>query len=224
MKKTAVIVAAGSGMRMGSELPKQFHIINGQAVLWHSIRAFIQAYDDIGIVLVLPVAHLGFAQRIISTFAPQPIQVTAGGASRFESVKNGLALVDPTALVLVHDAARCLVTPGLIRRCAEAAILKGNAVPVTESSDSLRLVTGESNDPISRDRVRQVQTPQVFPADVLKRAFSQPYHPGFTDEATVVAGLGLPIHLVPGERENLKITQPIDLEIAKLILSKREGG
>jgi 2-C-methyl-D-erythritol 4-phosphate cytidylyltransferase len=223
MKKTAVIVAAGSGIRMGSELPKQFHEMNGKPVLWHSIKAFTDAYDDIEVVVVLPATFLDLGAGLSLEFPAHVVRTTSGGASRFESVRNGLELVDDDSLVLVHDAARCLVTPALVQRCVEAATSLGNAIPAIESNDSLRVIIGDRNEQISREWVRLIQTPQVFKADILKRAFQQDYEPSFTDEATVAENLGVTIHLVPGERENLKITTPADLAVAELLLKKRNG-
>lgn len=222
MQKYAVIVAGGSGIRMGGEVPKQFQLLKGKPVLWYTLKAFIDAYDDMQIILVLPENHLERGQQIVHEFPLNRVRVTTGGETRFHSVKNGLRLVDAHSLVFVHDGVRCLVTPQLIRRCGEAALEKDNAIPSVPAIETVRIQTGDGNEAIERSRVRVIQTPQTFFSNVIKQAFEQPYQESFTDEASVVERMGIKINLIEGERPNIKITTPIDLIVAEKILEERE--
>lgn len=222
MKKYAVIVAGGTGTRMGGTLPKQFLLLQGKPVLWYTLAAFLAAYHDMQIILVSTAEHLMAARALADTTSdPQRIQITTGGETRYHSVKNGLQLVEKDAVVFVHDGVRCLVTPALIQDCYEAAVAKGNAVPAVKAVDSIRLQTAHGNERIDRNNVRIIQTPQTFRADMLLKAFEQNYDPCFTDEAAVVENTGVPIHLVEGEVNNIKITRPVDLLLAASILEER---
>lgn len=222
MKKYAVIVAGGSGQRMGSNVPKQFLLLNGEPILTCTIQAFIQAYDDIKVILVLPEEHTDQGRTlIINMGAGERVQITSGGETRFQSVKNGLKLIHELSIVFVHDGVRCLVTSELIRRCYEQAIDKGSAVPAVFPTDSLRMTEGTEHYVIDRSDVRIIQTPQTFKSNILLPAFNQPYEPSFTDEATVVEAAGNKVYLIDGEYENIKITRPADLWAAEKILQTR---
>jgi 2-C-methyl-D-erythritol 4-phosphate cytidylyltransferase len=222
MKKYAVIVAGGSGLRMNSNLPKQFMLLNGKTVLWHTLTAFLAAFDDVKIILVLSAQYIETGQSIIKTLAgSNRITITAGGQTRYQSVKNGLKLVEKDAVIFVHDGVRCLVTPNLIQRCYEMAVEKGNAVPATTPVDTLRIESGNKNEIIDRNKVRIIQTPQTFLGDVLIKAFEQQYDASFTDEAIVVENLGVKINLIEGEAANIKITSPVDLLLAGKLLEQR---
>jgi len=222
MKKYAVIVAGGSGLRMNSNLPKQFMLLNGKTVLWHTLTAFLAAFDDVKIILVLSAQYIETGQSIIKTLAgSNRITITAGGQTRYQSVKNGLKLVEKDAVIFVHDGVRCLVTPNLIQRCYEIAVEKGNAVPATTPVDTLRIESGNKNEIIDRNKVRIIQTPQTFLGDVLIKAFEQQYDASFTDEAIVVENLGVKINLIEGEAANIKITSPVDLLLAGKLLEQR---
>ena len=221
MKKFAIIVAGGSGSRMNNVLPKQFLLLKGKPVLYYTIHAFLNAYDDCKIILVLPEDHVAAGQEIIDAFFDyNRIQITVGGRTRFHSVYNGLQLVDEDSIVFVHDAVRCLITKALIHRCYDAVIEFGSAVPVIESKDSLRILTADGNEAIDRNIVKLVQTPQAFYSKILLPAFNIDYKDKFTDEATVVEAFGLKIYLVEGEDTNIKITRPLDLELAEKLLDK----
>jgi 2-C-methyl-D-erythritol 4-phosphate cytidylyltransferase len=220
MSQYVVIAAGGMGSRMGGAQPKQFMLLNGRSVLWHTVQAFAQALPQAVVILVLPAAEYAQAPHITAGL-PVPVQVARGGATRFESVKNGLALVTGPGVVLVHDAARCLVTPALIQRCYHTALQKGSAIPVTDVKDSLRLLEGDGSLPLDRKRVKVVQTPQAFQTNLLLPAFQQPYSENFTDEATVLEAAGTAVHLVEGEDTNIKITVPLDLLIAQEVLRSR---
>ena len=225
MKKYAVIVAGGSGLRMGTNLPKQFLLLKDKPVLWHTLTAFLTAFNDLKIILVLPGQFIETGNSIVKTVTePNRIQITAGGDTRYQSVKNGLKLVEEKSVVFVHDGVRCLVTPALIKRCYEATLLKGNAIPATTAVDSIRIETGEGNSSTDRNKVRVIQTPQTFLSDLLLKAFDQPYDPSFTDEATVVEKAGVAIHLIDGEVSNIKITSPLDLLIAEKLLEEKHNG
>lgn len=221
MKKFAVIVAGGSGARMGSATPKQFLLLNKKPIIWYSIHAFLQAFNNnITIVLVLPKNHLAQGKKIAKMFN-SPIQLVVGGETRFQSVKNGLHHVSPNSMVFVHDGVRCLVTPEIIHNCYRVALTKGNAIPSITAIDSMRWHDKKGNKSLKRDNVKLIQTPQTFKSNVLLKAFTQPFNPSFTDEATVVESLGKKIHLCEGSYENIKITTPIDLNLAKQILANR---
>lgn len=221
MTKYAVIVAGGSGQRMGSEIPKQFLLLNDKPLLCHSIEAFVNAFNDINIILVLPNEHIEKGQAIINDYQYKNITITRGGETRFNSVKNGLQHIVEPCIVFVHDAVRCLVTPSLITSCYHEAVKNGNAVPAVAATDSLRIDDGVTNKTIDRNTVRIIQTPQTFKSDVLIKAFAQDHRDTFTDEASVVESLGEKIFLIEGEYDNLKITRPVDLFLAEQILQSR---
>lgn len=173
LKKIAVIVAGGTGTRMGSELPKQFLLLKNRPLLYYTIDTFLKAYDDLELVLVLPDVYTDMGQEIIDAyFDKDRIRITVGGSSRFESVKNGLQLITEDAIIFVHDAVRCLVTTDLIRRCYEQALETGSAIPVVPSNDSVRLLTEDGSDALEREKIVLVQTPQVFHSKILIPAFS----------------------------------------------------
>lgn len=207
---------------MGTAVPKQFLELNGKPVLYWSIKAFQEALPDVHIILVLPATQISMAQIVLQAF-PDRIDLTivAGGDTRYASVANGLAEVPEDAIVLVHDGARPLVSPDLIRRCYEGALKNGSAIPVIPVADSIREERADSSRAIAREHLRIVQTPQAFDAVLLQEAFEQPYEAAFTDEATVVESNGQQVHLVAGERSNLKITTPDDLLIAEALLRQR---
>ena len=201
---------------MGSNLPKQFMLIKGKPVLYYSIKTFLDAYEDIEIILVLPAAFTNIGEEIIDAyFDKERIKIAIGGDTRFQSVKNGLKLVEDESIIFVHDAVRCLVSVSLIHRCYELAMQTGAAVPVISSKDSVRILNDDNNGVIDRNKVMLVQTPQTFHSKILLPAFDIDYKDKFTDEATVVEAYGLRVSLAEGEETNIKITAPIDLLIAE---------
>lgn len=219
MNKIAVIVAGGSGIRMGNDLPKQFLLLKGKPVLYYTLNTFLNAYPDMEVILVLPQDYTDMGQEIIDAyFDKDRIRIAMGGSTRFESVKNGLKLVDKEAVIFVHDAVRCLVSAALIQRCYEAALKTGTAIPVIKSNDSLRILTEDGNDAIDRERIVLVQTPQTFHSKILIPAFHIDYKDKFTDEATVVEAFGMKVSLVEGEAGNIKITHPVDLIMAESLM------
>ena len=222
MLKYAVIVAGGSGNRMNAAIPKQFLPINGTAVLLYTIETFLSAFSDLEIILVLPEKFMRDGDTIVQQASdPKRIEIAAGGNTRFHSVKNGLKLVTENAIVFVHDAVRCLVTNDLIHRCYEGALENGNAIPAIPVSDTVRMETAEGSVVVDRTKLLVIQTPQTFFSNLLLKAFEQEYDSSFTDEATVAEKFGIKIHLIPGEDENIKLTRPIDMEIAEKILKNR---
>lgn len=223
MEKYAVIVAGGSGTRMGAQIPKQFLLLKGKPVLWHTLTAFLASFPDLRIILVLPGRFISEGQAVADiTTDPLRITIIEGGDTRFQSVKNSLRIVPDDSIVFVHDGVRCLITPALIRLCYEEAVEKGNAIPAVKAVDSVRISTAEGNKMIDRREVHLIQTPQTFISRIIKDAFKAGYQDIFTDEASVAEYAGQKIHLVEGEANNLKITRPIDLHIAEKILEERE--
>ena len=222
MQKYAVIVAGGSGKRMGTEIPKQFLLLNGKPVLYYTIEAFLKAFAEIKIILVLPEEHLELGKEIVDGyFDAKQIQITQGGETRFHSVSNGLKLIEEESIIFVHDGVRCLVSDELIHRCYQTAMETGSAIPVIDCKDSVRMITADGNEPVDRTKLKLVQTPQTFHSKILLPAFAIDYKERFTDEANVVEAFGLKVTLVQGEDTNIKITNPVDLMIAENILEKK---
>ncbi len=222
MNKYAIIVAGGAGKRMGGHLPKQFMLLKDKPVLYYTLKAFSEAFDDLQIILVLPVDYTDMGQEIIDAyFDKDRVRIAAGGDTRFQSVKNGLALVDKESIIFVHDGVRCMLSKGLIHRCYEEAIKTGTAIPAIVSKDSIRLLTDEGSDAFDRSKVMLIQTPQTFHSKILLPAFQIDYKDKFTDEATVAEAYGIKVSLVEGEENNIKITRPVDLLIAERMLEER---
>lgn len=219
MKKFAIIVAGGSGSRMGTTLPKQFLLLKDKPVLYYTLKTFLEAYDDLKVILVLPVQYTDMGQEIIDAFFDKDrIQITAGGDSRFQSVKNGLQLIEEEAIIFVHDGVRCLLSTDLIHRCYEQALESGTAIPAIPSKDSVRIVKGEINESVDRNSVMLIQTPQTFHSKILLPAFQIDDKDKFTDEATVVEAFGMQVNLVAGEETNIKITTPLDMVLAERLM------
>lgn len=225
MNKYAIIVAGGSGIRMGGSLPKQFILLDEKPVLYYTIKTFLESYEDLQIILVLPVGYTDMGQEIIDAyFDKDRIRITAGGDTRFQSVKNGLALVSDESIIFVHDGVRCLVSPQLIHRCYTQAVETGTAIPAVVSKDSIRLIREDGNEAYDRNKVMLIQTPQTFHSKILIPAFQIDYKDKFTDEASVVEAFGMKVSLVEGEDSNIKITKPLDLLLAEKILAARANG
>ena len=219
MELYALIVAGGTGKRMGAEIPKQFLELAGRPVLMHTIERFKLFNDSIEIITVLPenqLRHWLELQKKYSFNIPQTI--VKGGSARFFSVRNGLKFVNVPGLVAIHDGVRPVVSIDTIRRCFDTAEKLGNAVPSISPTESLRILTDQGSLPVNRMHVKQIQTPQVFNAGLIKKAYLQEYKPEFTDDATVLEKTGEKINLVEGNRENIKITNPEDLVISTALL------
>ena len=219
MKLYVVIVAGGTGKRMGAEIPKQYLELAGRPVLMRTLERF-KAFDkSIEIITVLPENQLMFWASLQKKYSfTIPHTIVKGGKTRFFSVRNGLKFVDVPGMVAIHDGVRPFVSIDTIKRCFETAEKLGNAIPVIPPSDTLRLITEHGSSPVNRLLVRQVQTPQVFQAELIKKAYQQEYLAEFTDDATVLEKTGVKINLVEGNRENIKITTPEDLVISSALL------
>jgi len=219
MTNYAVIVAGGSGTRMGSDIPKQFLKVKDLPVLMHTLNTFHNFDASVQIILVLPESQIPYWNALCNEHQFKvPHQITHGGSTRFESVKNGLSLVKTPALIGIHDGVRPFVSPSSLKRCYHHAKALGNAIPVLDAYESVRQVINDSSKALDRSTIKLVQTPQVFHSDILMPAYEQAFNPLFTDDASVVEAFGKTIHLVAGNRENIKITTPFDLVLAEAFM------
>ena len=219
MSRYVLIVAGGSGTRMGGPVPKQFLPLAGRPVLMHTLQRFHDADPAAEIILVLPSgAETDWHELCARHAFAIAHRVVNGGASRTASVRNGLATVPPDALVAVHDGVRPLVSRGLILRCFEAAAEHGTAVPVVPVTESIRKVEGRHSTPADRNSYRLVQTPQCFRASLLQEAYARAGDTVATDDAAIAEAAGAEIFLVEGEPENIKLTTPADRLVAEGIL------
>ncbi len=212
-----IIVAGGKGLRMGSDIPKQFLPVGGRPVLMRTIERFREYSAHLTIILVLPKAQQAYWQELCAAYAFTVDYLMAdGGETRFHSVQNGLALIpdDARGVVGVHDGVRPFPSIDVIRRCYDVARTSKAVVPVVPVVETLRHVV-EGTKP--RGDYRLVQTPQCFDIQLLKAANRQPYNDAFTDDASVVEAFGSGITLVEGNRENIKLTTPFDLKIAEVL-------
>jgi len=221
MKYYAIIVAGGSGNRMQTETPKQFLLLNSLPVLMHTIRAFAQSDAQPKILLVINTEQQGYWRRLCEEFNFRiPHEVIDGGSERFYSVKNAIDFIEEDCVIAIHDAVRPLVSKQLIDHCFAEADLKGNVITAVQSSDSVRMLKNNKSAALKRNEIYLVQTPQTFKFSILKEAYTQDFTTSFTDDASVVEAVGYEINIIEGERNNIKITYPIDLELAELLLKR----
>lgn len=222
LKKFAIIVAGGKGLRMGNEIPKQFLLLCGKPILMHTIECFIRFDNTISIIVVLPHEQFHYWEQLCHEHEfTIPHTIVSGGSERFYSVLNGLNAIDnPNALVAIHDGVRPLVSEETISRCFKVAEEQGNAVPAIPVVDSVRIISDDKNSIVDRNALRLIQTPQTFQFKQLSEAYNRLWHNGLTDDATVVELTGVKINLVEGNKENIKITSPFDLSIAESILAQ----
>ena len=224
-----IIVAGGKGLRMGSDIPKQFLPIGGKPVLMRTLERFREYSAELQIILVLPEAQQAYWRELCKQYNfPLPLegaggglyQLSNGGQTRFHSVQNGLAKVpdDAQGVVGVHDGVRPFPSIEVIKNCYETARTKKAVIPVIPVVETVRHLEGEKSVTVPRGDYRLVQTPQTFDIQLLKAANRQPYNDGFTDDASVVESYGYEITLVEGNRENIKITTPYDLKIAEVLI------
>ena len=219
-KRGVIIVAGGSGRRMGGALPKQFMMLDNEPILARSINRMHEALPAAEIVVVLPEEHVELWKNIAARFDVARHKIALGGKERFHSVKNGLAaLSDEVAIVGIHDAVRPLASKKLIIKLFLEAENSTAVIPVVAPIDSYRIVEGDNSRIIDRSVLRMVQTPQVFQAEALRKAYEQPFSSTFTDDASVMEAAGHKVTLVEGERENIKITTPSDMLIAEAIIN-----
>ena len=217
-----IIVAGGKGLRMGTDIPKQFLPIGGKPVLMRTLERFRAYSSALHIILVLPEAQQDYWRQLCEEYHfDVEHQIANGGQTRFHSVQNGLALVpdDAEGVVGVHDGVRPFPSIEVIRNCYETARTAKAVIPVIPVVETVRhLLSNKSSVTVPRDAYRLVQTPQTFDIQLLKAANRQPYNDGFTDDASVVESYGHAITLVEGNRENIKITTPYDLKIAEVLI------
>lgn len=213
---TCIIVAGGKGERMQSELPKQFIELCSLPILMHTIRVFFEFDNVMKLIVVLPETQIENWRMLCKKHAFSIAhKVVSGGQTRFESVINGLGEADSEGIIAIHDGVRPLVSRETIGRCFDAAKDFGAAIPVMPPVESLRMITAEGSIAVDRNRFRMVQTPQVFRAEIIRKAYQQQYDPLFTDDASVVESAGISVKMVEGNVENIKITLPTDLQWAE---------
>jgi 2-C-methyl-D-erythritol 4-phosphate cytidylyltransferase len=226
MQYYAIIVAGGIGTRMGSALPKQFLPLAGKPMLYHSINNFVQALPNVHIVIVMHPSYISHANETLLAFENKiDCTIVAGGNTRYESVQNGFKAINAQAndIVMVHDAARPFVPAELILSVCAMAIEKGMAIPVVAIAESVRMVRDGTNAPFDRSHLRIVQTPQVMKYHIMQKCFMSAYQESFTDEATVCQNHGVPISLVPGYENNIKITTPAQYDWAQYFISQKDN-
>lgn len=216
-----IIVAGGKGLRMGSDIPKQFLPVGGKPVLMRTLERFREYAEDLQIILVLPKAQQDYWHELCQKYDFKiKYWLADGGETRFHSVQNGLAKIpdDAEGVVGVHDGVRPFPSIDVIRNCYETARTAKAVIPVIPVVETVRHLQGNTSETVPRNDYRLVQTPQTFDIQLLKAANKQPYNDGFTDDASVVEAFGFNITLVEGNRENIKITTPYDLKIAEVLI------
>ncbi len=223
MKHTIIITAGGIGKRMGGEIPKQFLLLAGKPVLMHTIERFYQFDNQAQIILTLPNEWKDYWEELCDNLDFSiSHEIIDGGKERFHSIQNALQIAHGE-LIGVHDGVRPLVSISTIEKCFHTAKAKGNAIPVLEVKESLRKLENNHSSALVRSEYRLVQTPQVFKSDVLKKAYKQSFHSAITDDASLVESLGIQINLVEGNDGNIKITTPVDLQLAELLLKSENN-
>lgn len=224
MKKAVIVVAAGSGSRMGGELPKQYLKLLGKPLIIHTLDKFHGFDPEMKKVVVLAPAQRDLWDEMAGSYAILgEIIIAEGGATRYDSVKNGLAHIEEGIIAGIHDAVRPFVSHDTLKRCYESAASAGSGIPVVEMDESVRMTDQKGGSVhMDRTRLKRVQTPQVFRSDQIKQAYQQPYNSLFTDDASVYEALFGKIVLVQGNRENIKITTPTDMKLAELLIDPLE--
>lgn len=208
---------------MQSSLPKQFLLLGGEPVVARTINTFAEALPGAEIVVVLPEEHITLWHNLAARFDVAVHKCVAGGKERFHSVKAGIeALSEDVTSIFVHDGVRALISKKLIIRAALAVDENEAVIPVVDVVDSYRRVTDSGSEIMPRSELRIVQTPQVFRSETLRRAYQQEFDTAFTDDASVVERMGVTITLIEGERTNLKLTTPEDMEWAEWLLQREK--
>ena len=224
MKKAVIIVAAGSGSRMGGKLPKQYLQLQGRPLIIHTLERFQRFDPEMKLVVVLAPAHKELWEQMAASYEiAEGVALAPGGPTRYDSVKSGLNLIDKETLTGIHDAVRPLVSQDTLIRCYDAALRKGSGIPVVEMDESVRMLDAEGGSVhMDRSSLKRVQTPQVFRSDRIKQAYQQAYKSAFTDDASVYETVyGAPT-LVEGNRENIKLTTPADMQLAQVLIDSVE--
>lgn len=224
MKKAVIVVAAGSGSRMGGELPKQYLRLEGKPVIVHTLERFRLFDPEIRMVVVLAPAHKELWEELAAAYdICKGLTLAEGGPTRYDSVKNGLKYIGEETLIGIHDAVRPLVSQKTLIATYEAAQREGSGIPVIEMEESVRRLDKEgSSTHMDRSSLKRVQTPQVFRSNRILEAYKQDYDPVFTDDASVYESLYGSVVLVEGNRENIKITTPTDMLLASLLIASVE--
>jgi 2-C-methyl-D-erythritol 4-phosphate cytidylyltransferase len=224
MNKYVIIVAGGKGLRMGGDLPKQFIPLKGKPVLMHTLNTFHKWNPLAELILVIPKEHESYWNILCKELNYNVLhKIVYGGETRFHSVQSGLKEIKSEGLVAVHDGVRPFVTSEVITACFSAAERNGAAIPVVPMIESVReIINEDESESFDREKIRIVQTPQVFKTHILKEAYQQSYNKDITDDASLVQAAGYKIHLVAGNRENIKITTPLDLIWAENILVRKD--
>lgn len=221
--KTVIVVAGGKGLRMQTEIPKQFIELQGKPVLMHTMKVFLKYDKDISLILVLPADQIDFWKSLCQKHQFSVLHtIVEGGETRFHSVRHGLKHAQDNSLIAIHDGVRPLVSIETIERCFDAAAQYGAAIPVVDLVDSMRMITVDGSEAVDRTRFRLVQTPQVFDIRLLQKAYEQEFNPLFTDDASVVEAMGKKVHLVEGNRENIKITTPVDIALSEYLIGQQK--
>jgi len=230
MRKYAIVVGGGRGMRMNSLVPKQFMKLGNQPILMHSLRAFASSLAQPVLVLVLNKRLIHDWQLLCTQYHfDLPHILVEGGDTRFHSVQNGLNYIQENfqdaskSLIAIHDGVRPLVKKDLIDRGFLEANEKAAVVPAVQSKESVRIRNQDYSKAIDRSIVFLVQTPQFFKGDMLMHAYQQNYCDQFTDDASVVEKAGYPIHIMDGDTRNIKITFPEDIPFAELLLQNKKS-
>jgi len=224
MKRAVVLVAGGRGSRMGGALPKQYLILEGKPIIIHALEKFLSFDPDMEVVVVMADEHrplwVAMAEKHILA---QEIKLASGGNTRFHSVMKGLEQIGEGRIVGIHDAVRPLVSRGTLERTYIMAEKTGGAIPVIDMDESVRMIgSGETSAPMDRSLLKRVQTPQVFRSELIKEAYRKAEHTDFSDDASVYEAQVGSISLVEGNRQNIKITTPTDLNLASALI--QSGG
>ncbi|MFA5971865.1 MAG: 2-C-methyl-D-erythritol 4-phosphate cytidylyltransferase [Lentimicrobiaceae bacterium] len=220
MKKYAIIVAGGTGTRMQGKVPKQFMFLSGKPIIHYSIEAFYSYDPSIQVILVIHPNYMALWEQLCSEYKINSLyKLTQGGETRFGSVKNGLKLIDEDGFVAIHDAARPIISVDFISHLFSEAEIYGSALPGLALNDTIRMIDGDTSHQLDRAFLRAMQTPQVFKVSELKRSYTQPFQPLFTDDASVMQAAGFPLHLTDGIPGNIKITHMLDIALAEILLN-----
>jgi 2-C-methyl-D-erythritol 4-phosphate cytidylyltransferase len=218
-KINIIITAGGSGLRMGSDLPKQFLLLQGRPILFWTVEFFASLPVAVDIHVVLPPLYIDFWNELVLKYNMQiPCTITAGGITRFHSVRSALKQIVSGKITAIHDGVRPLVSQEMVLCCFELAQTHPAVIPVMEIGESMRRIDGTGSVSVDRSQYRLVQTPQLFWTDTIKKAYEQSYLPCFTDDASVAERLGVPLFLTKGNLRNVNITTPDDLKLAELLV------
>lgn len=216
-----IVVAGGKGLRFGSSIPKQFLPIAGKPILMRTLEKIKQADALIKIVLVLPKEHQDYWLLLCNEYSfDLEHKIVEGGDERFFSVKNGLDFINEESIIGVHDGVRPFVSSKVINNCFEVAQNNNNAIPAIKPIETVRIKVDERTQTFDRNNVYLIQTPQCFCSRTLKKAYSQCFDEIFTDDASVVEALGVEINIIEGNRENIKITNQLDIIYAETLINE----